>query len=282
MVKTGQSKGARRLSYRTDTHGVSLEVITFAQLRKMPAGGAMPQIQRADFHVLASIDSGRGRVTVDFVEYRPAAGDVVWIRPGRVHCWNEVDGLDGTLVLFRPEFVSSTSRAADVHGPVSWRPNSTRDLIRLAVHHLRREHDAARVNPIAGQEVILRALLEVLLLRVADGGASRQPERRQVFLAYAQAVETHHATSRQVTWYANRLGYSERTLSRATLDATNRTAKQFIDDRVILEAKRLLAHGNVSVAECARRTGFDDPANFSKFFRTHAGLAPGKFALKPI
>jgi AraC-like DNA-binding protein len=280
MVKTGQSDGARRLSYRTDTHGVSLEVITFAHLRKMPAGGAMPQVQRADFHVLASIDSGRGRVTVDFVEYRPAAGEVVWIRPGRVHCWNEVDGLDGTLVLFRAEFVPSASPAADLHGPVSWRPNSSRDLIRLAVQHLRREHDAARVNPTAAREVILRALLEVLLLRVAAGD-SRQTERRQAFLAYAEAVETHHATSRRVTWYANRLGYSERTLSRATLDATGRTAKQFVDDRVVLEAKRLLAHANVSVAECARRTGFDDPSNFSKFFRTHAGLAPGLFALKP-
>jgi NAD(P)-dependent dehydrogenase (short-subunit alcohol dehydrogenase family) len=53
-----------------------------------------------------------------------------------------------------------------------------------------------------------------------------------------------------------------------------------LDDRVVLEAKRLLAHTGVAVTECARRTGFDDPANFSKFFRARAGLAPGAFAAK--
>lgn len=116
--------------------------------------------------------------------------------------------------------------------------------------------------------------LEVLLLRVADG-APQHFERRTTFAAFADAVERHFATSRQVTWYAHRLGYSERTLSRATQEATGRTAKEFVDDRVILEAKRLLAHDGTTVAECARRTGFDDPANFSRFFRSHCGLPPG-------
>ncbi len=60
-------------------------------------------------------------------------------------------------------------------------------------------------------------------------------------------------------------------------EATGRTAKEFVDDRVILEAKRLLAHDGTTVAECARRTGFDDPANFSKFFRSRCGLPPGAF-----
>jgi AraC-like DNA-binding protein len=86
------------------------------------------------------------------------------------------------------------------------------------------------------------------------------------------------AGARVVAWCARRLGYSPRTLSRATHEAVGRSAKQFIDDRVALEAKRLLAHTDITATECARRTGFDDPANFSKFFRARAGLAPGAFA----
>jgi AraC-like DNA-binding protein len=57
-------------------------------------------------------------------------------------------------------------------------------------------------------------------------------------------------------------------------------SRQFIDDRVVLEAKRLLAHTGVTVTECARRAGFDDPANFSKFFRARTGLTPGAFAAR--
>jgi AraC family transcriptional regulator, transcriptional activator of pobA len=280
MVNSGQPKDMPRLSYRPDVHGVSIEVITFARLRTMPAGAVSPQIQRADFHILAGIESGEGRVTVDFVEHNPTAGAIVWIRPGRVHCWNEISALDGTLVLFRPESFTSASPAATVHSPVSWRPSSRWDLICLAAEHLRRECDAARLDPVVGHEMILRALLDVLLQRVAESPGP-QPEGLRAFAAYAEAVESYHATSRQVTWYAKRLGYSERTLSRATQAATGLTAKQFIDDRVVLEAKRLLVYHNVSVAECARRTGFDDSANFSKFFRTHTGCSPGTFA-KPL
>lgn len=118
-----------------------------------------------------------------------------------------------------------------------------------------------------------------LLLRASDGSPP-PPPGREAFTAYAAAVEEHYADSRQVIWYARRLGSSARTLSRATRDAVGLSAKQYVDDRAVLEAKRLLAHTSITVAECARRTGFDDPANFSKLFQARTGLTPGAFAMR--
>jgi AraC-like DNA-binding protein len=256
-----------------------IEVTTFACLRTMPAGSNLPPVQRADFHVLAIADSGQGVMTVDFVRHGLEPGTIVWIRPGRVHRWDDIAAVDGTLVLFRPESVPRGSPGADPLGPVAWRQPGSPALVRLAADHLRREYDAARARPLPGSTAILRALLEVLLLRASDG-APQPPAGRDVFTAYAAAVEAHYAASREVTWYARRLGYSQRTLSRATQEAAGRSAKQFIDDRVVLEAKRLLAHTGITVAECARRAGFDDPANFSKFFRARTGLTPGDFAAR--
>lgn len=62
-----------------------------------------------------------------------------------------------------------------------------------------------------------------------------------------------------------------------TLAPTGNGAKEFIDARVVLEAKRLLAHGDPTVMECAHRLGFHDAANFRKFFEQRAGLTPGAF-----
>lgn len=256
-----------------------VEVTTFARLRAMPAGSRHPLVQRADFHVLAIVGSGHGTVTVDFVRHLLEPGTIAWIRPGRVHRWDDIAALDGTLVLFRPESVPHGSPAADPLGPVSWRQPARPALVRLAADHLRREYDAFRARPLSASTAILHALLEVLLLRTSDS-APPPPAGREAFTAYAAAVEAHYATSREVTWYARRLGYSPRTLSRATQEAVGRSAKQFIDDRVVLEAKRLLAHTAITVTECARRAGFDDPANFSKFFRARTGLTPGAFAAR--
>ncbi len=280
MVKNGQRDTVRTLPYRAPGAADSgVEVITFAGLRRMPAGSTHPATQRADFHVLAIARSGHGAVTVDFVRYRLERGTIVWIRPGRVHRWDDVAAVDGTLVLFRPESVPQGSPGADPLGPVTWRQAGRQALVRIAADHLRREYDASRGRPLPGSTAVLRALLDVLLVRASDGGPP-PPARRDAFTAYATAVGAHYATSREVAWYARRLGYSPRTLGRATHEAVGRSAKQFLDDRVLLEAKRLLAHTDITVAECARRAGFDDPANFSKFFRARAGLAPGAFAAR--
>ncbi|MWA05138.1 helix-turn-helix domain-containing protein [Actinomadura sp. LD22] len=276
MVKNGQQAGIRSLRYAADG---GVEVIAFPRLRDMPAGSAPQPVQRADFHVLAIVDSGRGTVTVDFVHHRLEPGTIVWIRPGRVHRWDDIADVDGTLVLFRPEYVPLGSPGAAPFGPVTWRRPGRPALVRLAADHLRREYDASRTRPMPGSAAILRALLEVLLLRAGEC-APPPPAGREAFTAFAAAVEAHFATSREVSWYARRLGYSPRTLSRATRDAAGCGAKRFLDDRVVLEAKRLLAHTGITVAECARRTGFDDTANFSKFFRARTGLAPGAFAAR--
>jgi AraC-like DNA-binding protein len=50
-----------------------------------------------------------------------------------------------------------------------------------------------------------------------------------------------------------------------------------VDDRVALEARRLLACTDLSVAEIGRRLGFGEPTNFGRFFHREAGLSPGAF-----
>jgi AraC-like DNA-binding protein len=54
-------------------------------------------------------------------------------------------------------------------------------------------------------------------------------------------------------------------------------AKEFIDRRVLLEAKRLLAHGDLPAAKIAARLGFPSATNFSTFFRQRTGTSPLAF-----
>lgn len=77
--------------------------------------------------------------------------------------------------------------------------------------------------------------------------------------------------------YADALGYSVRTPTRACRDAVVCSAKQVIDDRVILEANRLLAHGDLTAAAVGVRVGLPDPSAFSKFFRGKVGETPAGF-----
>jgi AraC-like DNA-binding protein len=77
--------------------------------------------------------------------------------------------------------------------------------------------------------------------------------------------------------YARILGYSGRTLARATLANSGLSAKEFIDRRVVLEAKRLLAHGEETAARISDHLGFVTASQFSKYFAQRTGRSPIEF-----
>jgi transcriptional regulator GlxA family with amidase domain len=77
--------------------------------------------------------------------------------------------------------------------------------------------------------------------------------------------------------YARQLGYSVRTLTRASHVATGYGAKHVIEERVLLAAKRLLVPTDLAITAVAARVGMPDPAAFGKFFRRQTGEAPATF-----
>jgi AraC-like DNA-binding protein len=95
---------------------------------------------------------------------------------------------------------------------------------------------------------LLRLLLDVLLVRIArlqpDSASQRDPH----FERFQQELERSFATTRNAADYAARIGYLTRSLNRICAEATGKTAKALIDARVVLEAKRLLVHTDLSSA----------------------------------
>ncbi|MBY8887074.1 AraC family transcriptional regulator [Streptomyces sp. PTM05] len=260
-----------------------VEVLSFERLRRMDGAGRRTESQRPDFHVLGLVASGTGGHVADFVRYPLRVGSVAWIRPGVVHRWSDVERVDGPLILFRHDFLppegSAARSAADVFGPACWQLSAdVWPLALVAADHLRGEHAAAVASPGTASPPLLAHLLAALVLRVSPGSASASVNGaegdRQVFLRYRAAVEEGFAERHDVAGYAAALGYDRRTLTRATRAATGLGAKELLDQRVLLEAKRLLGHTDLPVAGCARRLGFRDAANFTTFFRRRTGTTP--------
>ncbi len=69
-------------------------------------------------------------------------------------------------------------------------------------------------------------------------------------------------------------------LNRITQSIINKTSKEFIDDRVVLEIKRLLLHSHESVKEISYQLNFDEPTNLVKYFKKHTGISPAGFKEK--
>ena len=103
------------------------------------------------------------------------------------------------------------------------------------------------------------------------------PPALQRFTRLQKLVEERFAQWHQVADYASQLGYTEKSLGRAVTASTGMTAKAFIAARIVLEAKRLLVHTDLPVTTIAEKLGFDEPTNFSKFFRREVDCTPAEF-----
>jgi len=238
--------------------------------------------QRLDFHSLTATVDGTLSYEVDFTVYDATPGTWLWVRPGQVQRWGDLSDVEGHLVLFARDFLDpATVAAARVETPGSPVHYDAADdhAVDLAIGHLRHEFSAAGASPLDVHIASLRHLLSVLVLRLAhrQSGPHSTPEVSEPFRRFREAVERDFTTTHHVADYARTLGYSPRTLTRATASAVGTNAKGFIDERVMLEAKRRLAHTDETAARIAARLGFSSATNFTKYFQSRAGQSPIQF-----
>ncbi|WP_369173888.1 AraC family transcriptional regulator [Streptomyces sp. R28] len=261
-----------------------------------PMGGAdhtwhadeapLERVHRIDFHVVMLFSRGPVRHMIDFTEYEAGAGDLLWIRPGQVHRFSRTSEYQGIVLAMQPGFLPrATVEATGLYRydlPPLLHPDEDRlTALRSSLAQLRREYEDTTTLPLSLHTAVLRHSLTAFLLRLAHlAASSAQAAREQTdttFTLFRDAVEKGFATNHSVSAYADQLGYSRRTLVRAVRAATGQTPKGFIDRRVILEAKRLLAHTDLPIGRVGAAVGFPDAANFSKYFQQHTEVTPAVF-----
>lgn len=259
--------------------GVGTGTLAGTSLAATPA-----RLHRLGCHLLALTTAGHGTAEVDFAPRLCRPGSLLWVRPHQALRFDGNAGLDAALVTWQPGVLSGEHLAGmpvdDPAGPSRWQlAGEDEDAVISEFTQLSVDCGRHASGPVAA--ALLRHQLAVLLLRLAllpaDDTVDPGTAEGRTFARFRRALEDGHRTTRRVEDYADRLGCSVRTLTRACLAVTGRTAKQIVDDRVALEARRLLACTDLSVAEIGRRLGFGEPTNFGRFFHRESGMSPGAF-----
>ena len=109
---------------------------------------------------------------------------------------------------------------------------------------------------------------------VQDTGTERS---KVVFDRFMNLVSEYHMEEHSVAFYADRLCLSPKYLSKLIKSASGRSASDWIDSYVILEAKNMLRYSDAPVKEIAARLDFPDPASFHKFFKARTGMTPTQY-----
>lgn len=224
---------------------------------------------------------GQGRLTVGGVTRGYGAHNVVFIPAGTMHAFEMTAKVFGTAVFFGagPDYGLPDA-------PCHLRIRDVQDQSEMTalLEGLQREAEGdrpARLRAMQHHAGLLSVWLERQLLdhedQLAETDAGRRLTRR-----FAALVEDQFHTPRGVAEYAEELGVTPTHLTRVCKDNCGKTASDFLSDRRIAEARRLLADTAIPVKAVAEAVGFASPAYFTRAFQTRTGQTPMAFRRAPL
>jgi len=229
--------------------------------------------------------SGSGRHLIDFNEYPILPHYIFFVSPKQVHQIISDPETTGLVILFTPEFLMKNSIREDFISNLRLFRNSSdtpalplanpmlQNLLLFATHM----KEAYASEQELKYETI-GAYLKLFLIECnrhcslfPDTNTQSLEVGKSMVQRFKNLVETRFQQWHQVKEYAAALSVSPNYLNEVIKSTIGISAKDFIQNRLLLEAKRTAVFTGKSSKEIAFELGFDDPSHFSKFFRSGAG-----------
>ncbi|HYP85923.1 helix-turn-helix domain-containing protein [Variovorax sp.] len=246
----------------------------------------IPAHRHQGLHQIQLLERGRISGTVDGRPVQAQAPAVLLIAPGSVHAFRhsrDAAGHQATIpsatleqLLAGTQLVASGLGQSFVLADLS--PEDAAECSGL-FEMLAREFRGAGPGRVPAL-LAIATLLAVLLLRLHGEQArkAQAPGARDALVQRFRALaEEHFKAQRQLGFYAQALGVTPDHLSRSCRSATSQSALQLLHERLMLEARRLLAYTPMPVQKVSEAIGYEDPAYFSKFFTRATGHSPTQY-----
>jgi YesN/AraC family two-component response regulator len=243
------------------------------------------ELHRHDFFFVLALEKGKGRHVIDFIPYEVSDHCIFIMRPGQVHELTLKSSCTGFLLEFNMEFYHLFDRG-------------TNQILRRATNTSLCKVDKAAFTKLHsilnyifqeyteqkdGYQEIIRAQLDIFFIEYVRNRQQARPrssanaydqERLEEFL---QLIETHVASKKQISEYADMLNISSYQLGAITKNILAKSPSDLVNEYIILEAKRYLLATSDQVNQIAWHLGYEDPSYFIRFFKKHTGYSPDAF-----
>jgi len=252
-------------------------------------GGIADTPHRHNYYTVIWPLTATGKHIIDFREYPILPHHIFFVSPGQVHQIITNPAPTGYVILFTSEFLEKNSIRNDFISNLRLFHKSDETPPLVLSDHL-----VSTLQPFAGQMLsafhnqddlyfeTIGAYLKLFLIECSrnyssDTNTQNLEVGKTIVKHFKDIVEKHFAKWHQVREYAEALSVTPNYLNEVIKSAVNISAKDYIQDRIILEAKRMVIFTGKSGKEIGFDLGFEDPSHFSKFFKTNTGQSLQSF-----
>ena len=240
------------------------------------------------FYNLIFFTEGKGRHFIDFHWYTVQQNTLIYLAKEQVNAFDFSSDLKGYCMVFTEEFfVDCFSNFSDSFVFKLFHPQLSSPIIPIPeesdfVLYFNLIRKELGVQKSFNKKEIIKSLLSILLSKVENikqnqSKSSIDSSKLILFQKFTSLVENHYTESRNANFYAEKLAVTYKHLNSICKELMHKTAKSVIDDFIVLQAKRRLTSAEMKSTELAYDLGFEDPTNFTKYFKKQTGLTPISF-----
>ena len=235
--------------------------------------------------ILSYVGESKLNLNTDWIS--PEEYPLWFVVPGQVFSWVRDENMAGFNIMFKKEFLMNV--VDNVVEDFPFLKMSERSLLMLT----KEEHesllfDAQRMhsvfkNPHPYQEKMLEGMLVSFLYfckavyeryKTTENHLTRAQVITQKFEIL---VDKMYVDTKNVGDYADELNITPNYLTTTVKKLTGKSAKDIIQDRLLVESKSLLKFSGLDIGEIAYRLNFQEPTHFTRFFKKLSGLTPNQF-----
>lgn len=244
---------------------------------------------RLKFYTILHVSDGESEHYVDFKKHKIKKGDIIFIAKEQIQAYAKHKTIKGNIIIFTEDFLTKNLSTQDISAyfslfnyqlssPVISIPDNKQDHIKYIIDSLNNEMID---NDEFLKENLLRYSLRILLLKCVKSLGIKSPiqdlSHYTDFFTFQKLVTEQFGNTHNAKDFAEIMNISYKHLNDICKEFTTKTAKSFIDDYIILEAKRQLSVMNTPIKTIAYNTGFEEITNFTKFFKKKTNRTPKAF-----
>lgn len=247
------------------------------------------------FYQVIWFKKGKGKHYVDFKTYDVFDNSIFFVGPNQVHHFDENYDYEGVLFHFNRLFLLQEQSPLDFFLHFNLFNNSLHQsslnvstgIVDTLDRYVSQIKDELNNEETFGKELILGSYLKSFLIQVQrkknifeQGSEAWSPtfnDKRLVLMRFIKLIDENYKKGYTIAEYASSLHISSRSLSDLTHQQLHKTPSQMVQERIILEAQRLLLYSNSNVNQVAYRLGFEDASYFVKYFKKYTGVSPKEF-----
>ncbi len=210
--------------------------------------------------------------------------DQIFLKPLNEYFFQNISGEDGIILSFSREYIEEydPEYALDVLNLFNLTPDKTLTLNQSINNKLASTLNLLEIeyNEKSNNLLIIKTVLKVLLLQLIHyqntGFIAYEANNKRSYF-FLHLMEKHYKTETNAKYYAAQLGISEKRLNQILKSKLNKTAKQIIQQRQIVEIRRMLTTKKYTIKEIAFDLSFTSVSNFIRFFKRNTGMTPSEF-----